>query len=302
VDHADALEAACTALIGVNLPELSTSDPDAGLSGEMINAADCQEVADAIAAVEFRTEPAFCGFEPLLDPDAPALCEGVGTVESILSEDWEDGSLPAGWTVGSHDVADPPDFDTPNWAVVDNLPDGANGDFAAFVPDLIIGDCAADDESGARFLNSPVITVPASAGVPRVSFDHWVATEFGWDGGNVKVSVNGGPWTLVPSTAFEFNPYSAALNPAGAGNTNPLEGEAAFTGTDGGTVEGSWGQSQVDLSGFAGPGDEVQFRFDFGVDGCNGAIGWYVDDVQVYSCSGEAGMKNALYVPIIRRN
>src|SRR5690606_2751011 len=93
VDHADALEAACTALTGVDLPALSTSSTDAGLSGEVIDAADCQEVADAIAAVEFRSEPDFCGFEPLLNPDAPALCEGVGSVEPIFAEDWEGGSL-----------------------------------------------------------------------------------------------------------------------------------------------------------------------------------------------------------------
>ena len=27
-----------------------------------------------------------------------------------------------------------------------------------------------------------------------------------------------------------------------------------------------------------------QIRFDIGVDGCNGAFGWYVDDVNVYQC------------------
>src|SRR5690606_32188448 len=118
VAHADALEAACTGLIGVDLPALSTSSTDAGLSGEVIDVADCQEVSDAIAAVEFRTEPAFCEFEPLLDPNAPPLCEGAGDFESIFSEDWEGGSLPAGWTVGSHDVANPATFDTPNWDVV----------------------------------------------------------------------------------------------------------------------------------------------------------------------------------------
>ena len=68
--------------------------------------------------------------------------------------------------------------------------------------------------------------------------------------------------------------------------TNPMAGEPAFTGSDGGSVSGSWGQSQVNLAGLAGPGDNVKLRFEFGVDGCNGLVGWYVDDVQVYSCQG----------------
>ncbi len=161
IDHADALEASCSALIGVDLPALSTSDPNPGPSGEVISAADCQEVSDAIAAVEFRTPPTQCNFGPLLDPDAPPLCEGLGSAQTFFSEDWEGGSLPAGWDVGTHDVANPPTFDTPDWAVVGNLPAGANGTYAAFVQDLIIGDCAADDESGALYLDSPDIMVPS---------------------------------------------------------------------------------------------------------------------------------------------
>ena len=290
MDHANALAASCTALTGVNLAALSTSMADAGASGEIITAADCAEVDKAILAVEFNTEPAACEFGPLLDPEAPPLCtQANGAIESILTEDWEGGTLPAGWTVGSHDVANVDTFDTPDWAVVDSLPAGALGTYAAFAPDLVIGDCAADDESGAIYLDSPVITVPAGASVPRVAFDHWVATEGGWDGGNVKISVNGGPWTVVPTHAFDFNAYNSSLATAGGGNTNPLAGEAAFTGTDGGELHGSWGQSQVNLGGMAFPGDEVQFRFDFGVDGCNGLTGWYVDDVEVYSCSEEVG-------------
>ena len=44
---------------------------------------------------------------------------------------------------------------------------------------------------------------------------------------------------------------------------------------------GSWGQSQVDLGAYAGAGDTIVLRFDFGTDGCNGQDGWYVDNVRV---------------------
>ncbi len=286
VAHADALEAACATLTGVNLPALSASTISAGLSGEVISAADCTEVAQAIAAVELRTPPTQCNFVPLLDPDAPALCDGLGSVQTIAVEDWEGGSLPAGWNVGTHDVVSPGTFSTPDWAVVNGLPAGANGTYAAFVADLVEGDCVTDVEAGALSLDSPAIALPAGE-VPRVAFDHWVATEAGWDGGNLEVSVNGGAFIQVPGSAYDFNAYNGALSPASAGNDNPLAGEEAFTGADGGSLSGSWGQSQVNLIGLAAPGDTVRLRFDFGVDGCNGLLGWYVDDVHVYSCSDE---------------
>ncbi len=282
VDQADALEASCNDLIGVDLAEISASSTNAGSSGEIISAANCTEVAEISAAVEFRTEPTFCNFQPMLDPNAPALCSAGETVDTIHLQDWESGL--GGWTVGTHDVANPATFDTPDWAVVGNLPAGAptGSTQAAFVADLIIGDCAADDESGALFLDSPVFSIPAGSS-PKLAFDHWVATELGWDGGNLKVSVNGGSYSLVSSSNYTFNPYPQNLN--SSGNTNPLAGQPAFTGTDGGTVEGSWGQSQVNLAGLAGAGDTVQLRYDFGIDGCNGIIGWYVDNVHAYSCS-----------------
>ena len=60
-----------------------------------------------------------------------------------------------------------------------------------------------------------------------------------------------------------------------------MAGEPAFTGADGGSFEGSWGQSQVDLLRLARPGDSIRLRFDFGVDGCTGVEGWFIDHVAV---------------------
>ena len=154
---------------------------------------------------------------------------------------------------------------------------------------MIAGDCDTDIETGVLFLESPDIALPSGSGVPRVAFDHWVATEADWAGGNIKIKVNNGPWILVPSTSYTFNPYNAelVLELGGNTNTNPMAGESAFSGTDDGSVEGSWGQSQIDLSGFAGPGDVIRLRFELGIDGCNGAIGWYVDTVRAVLCVSE---------------
>jgi len=120
-----------------------------------------------------------------------------------------------------------------------------------------------------------------------MAFNHWVATESRWDGGNLKISVNGGAFTLVPQAAYTFNVPNTTLNTAGQGNTNPLAGQRAWTGSDGGSVSGSWGQTQLNLQA-AGvqPGNTIQLRYDMGMDGCSGLFGWYVDDVNVYACEG----------------
>ena len=276
LDHADALETACSALTGINLSTLDDGTP----SGEIITANDCLQVGAIIDAVELRTSPAQCAYEPLLAQDAPEFCEGVGSVGTFYSEDFEAG-LPAGWTVSSHDVANPATFDSPGWSVENNIPAGASGSLAAFAPNLVAGNCADDTEAGVINLDSPTITLPV--GIPHVAFDHWVASEAGWDGGNLKISVNGGPFILVPAAAYSFNAYNSNISVG----DNPMSGQQAFTGTDGGSNGGSWGQSQIDLYGLAVAGDSIQLRFDFGTDGCNGIIGWYIDNVEAYTCSAE---------------
>ena len=231
-------------------------------------------MADVIAAVEFRTEPTFCNFVPLLDPAAPALCAGAA---SFSTQDFE-GGLGA-WTAFRRDVSSPGTFDDRDWTVVGSLPDARPG-MAAFGPDPIVGDCAGDNEHGVLVLESPAIAVPAATD-PWLRFDHWIATEAAWDGGNVKISVNAGAYSVIPAAAYSFNPYNlGALNASG----NPMSGEPAFSGSDGGSVSGSWGQSQIDLTGIAAAGDSVRLRFEMGTDECNGLVGWYVDDVILYDC------------------
>jgi Ca2+-binding RTX toxin-like protein len=131
-------------------------------------------------------------------------------------------------------------------------------------------------------LESPDIVIPEADGATRLTFDHYVATEANFDGGNLKISIDGGPFTLVPAAAFTFNDYNtAALQP-----TNPLAPEPGFSGTDGGVTGGSWGESQVDLSALGVTGGQtIRLRFDFGQDGCAGIDGWYVDDVTVVQCA-----------------
>jgi cysteine-rich repeat protein len=231
---------------------------------------------------------------PLAPAAAAERCQGHGALESSSLTTWE-GGLGA-WSAGTHNVANQGDFDTPDWSVVGSLPDARAGN-AAFVPDLEIGDCAADDESGALNLDSPLIVIPGDALVPRISVDHWFQTESGFDGGNFKISVNGSAFNLIPAEAIEVVPYNATLFPAVQDetifNTNPLADQDAYTGTFDDLPGGAWVQSRINLLGIAAAGDSVRLRLDFGVDGCTftgqepAPVGWYVDEVEFYRCAAE---------------
>ncbi|RKE92318.1 M4 family metallopeptidase [Ichthyenterobacterium magnum] len=280
---ADALEASCNDLIGINLEGLSTTSVASGPSGEVINTADCLQVAKAILAVEMRLDPDACGFTPVLGVSDP-LC-AAATTGRIFYEDWESGT--DGWSF-SQLPTNAATWSSRDWVLDTQLPDSRVGS-AIFAVDPVIGNCNTDLENGIMRLESPIITMPnIVVGTFDLAFDHYVATETDWDGGNIKFSVDGGEWLLVPASAFLVNAYNRSLNTTGEGNNNPMQGEDAFTGFDEGSLLGSWGTSVVNLSALGVVANsEIQFRWEFGTDGCNGRIGWYVDDIVVYNCSAE---------------
>jgi Zn-dependent metalloprotease len=288
-DLADGLEASCAALTGVSFEQVTLGDPqdpdgsDGGVTEpELVEggmtADDCAMLEDVIAETELRTDPATqCAWEPLLKQGAPALSCGTGTTtQTVFSEDFEDGLT--GWT--QDEELGFPQATGIAWEASTDAPERAGG--VAYGPDPVIGTCSggAGDITSRNGLITPSITVPTGSISPRMSFDHYVATEATWDGGNVKASVNGGAFTLVPESAYLFNAPGGELDP-GAG---PMGGEAAWTGTDGGQLDGSWGTTVIDLAKVATPGASVKFRFDMGRDGCNGVDGWYVDNVKVEVC------------------
>jgi hypothetical protein len=308
-DNADALLMACSDLVGVNLRKLvsaaesgtgflgandDTLHPAPELSGERITQADCNEVANAIAAVEMRHDVAQqCGFEAPLDP-APAPMCGNREVVRQLDEDWEAG-LPAGWTIGQQPLTKST-LDTRPWFLRSgDLPKGRAGSAMFQENRTDLGNCSTDDESGVLYMVSPEITVAAD-GPGFLAFEQYFLTEFGYDGGNLMISINGGTfepvpqlaYSVVPAEAFVHNPYNATLNDVIDQNTNPKRGEEAFSGANPLSGDNNWGVSQVDLAAAGvAPGDRIRLRWDFGQDGCNGNDGWYVDRVQVFSCGAE---------------
>jgi Zn-dependent metalloprotease len=299
-DHADALEYSCADLIGQPLNALT-----GGPSAEVISPADCGNVSKAILAVELRTPPP-CAFAPLLSQASLPLCSPAdtsGTPQSIFTEAFE--AEPTGWSAAS--VPSGPLFTERNWSRVGSLPGNRVG-AAFFAPDPDTMCPTPDDpdefdESGVLQLTSPPIVLPADAAFPRATFEHWVATEPGWDGGNLKVSVNGGPWQLIPPSSYTLNGHNALLFSAEQGNTNPLAGQPAWTGNDNGTVNGgTWGRTHVNLAAFARAGDTIRLRWDFGTDVCAGRTGWFVDNVDVFSCTPNIPVVSAADISVTEGN
>ena len=279
VDHADALEQSCTDLVGVPL-----TDPLTGLpSGVSLSTADCIEVQQAMLAVEMRTPPSFCNFQPLLAPNAPPASCGSTPFLADFESDPQ-----ASWTRSNFGVY--AEYQPRDWIWTADVPTGGTGSAIFALDSPIVGNCSpgSDDQSGVMRLDSPVIVLDND--YPLLTFDHSVATEPGYDGGNLSISVNGGPFTLVPGGVFSFNPYNTTLQSA-PGNTNPMAGQPAFSGSDGGSNSSAWGQSQVDLTTYAASLETIRLRLELGVDGCNGVEGWYVDNVRV--CGNCAGAGSA---------
>ncbi len=292
-DHDTALQTSCSDLTGAQLKNLSTNSPTGTNSSEVITAGDCAELAKAMLAVEMSTPP-ICASGPLLSPDPAPICEGS---VAFFSEDWETGE--DGWTktsmgylTGLIDWEDSSKAATRFFHVVSGLPGGRTGS-AAFAVDPKIGELGGGtctpggDYSGSHTLDSPAIIIPPGATAPQLSFDHYIATEAGVDGGQVEISRNGGPYTLLPKSQYVFNPPNVAFNQAApvGNNTGPNPGEDAWTGTNlGGAILGSWGTTVANLASVAQPGDSIKIRFTWSQDGCNGVEGWYIDNVRVFSC------------------
>lgn len=295
--HADALERSCGELIGATLNDV-TGAP----SPEKITAADCAAVSRAILATEMRINPKEkCGYVTVLKAESttPALCPAGEFVFPTFKETWEAGAIPSGWVQTKNITGD---YDSPtfDYSIASELPPPHTGK-ALFARNDGDGTCAAGgDASGSIRIDSPEITVPEDASF--LSFAHFMQSEQGFDGGNLKYSIDGGAFALVPQGAFSYNEHTGVFGdgpllpipdpiglPGNGNNTSPLAGEAAWTGSDQGEATGSWGTTVVKIAELgAAKGQKIKFRWEFGQDGCGGNLGWFVDDTQVFYCSKTA--------------
>ena len=114
--------------------------------------------------------------------------------------------------------------------------------------------------------------IAATSDNPQLKFWHWYQMEgdYGtlWDGGNVKISVEGGPWTVISPVGGYFGVASTA-------NVG-IPGESCYSSTTNGNF---WSQAVFNLP--VTTGQPFQIRWHFGSDPSVTYPGWYIDDVTI---------------------
>jgi hypothetical protein len=195
--------------------------------------------------------------------------------QSIIFFDDFESDPSSRWTI-SRESTNPSTFVPRDWTWFHTLPDDHTGS-AFFAPDPAAPElCSAPapGQTGVLLLESPPITVPGYIEGLHLSFEQWLSLEAGFDGGQLMISVNGGPYTLVTSASEEdFFFYNYYL-----GNS-PRFGQLGWSGE-----LNFWDNVNVDISRYAQPGDTIRLRWDMSTDYCFGTdAGWYVDNVRVYT-------------------
>ncbi|MCK5407298.1 MAG: immune inhibitor A, partial [Candidatus Krumholzibacteria bacterium] len=115
-------------------------------------------------------------------------------------------------------------------------------------------------------LETPALIVPGSGAYAQLTYWQWYYIETNYDGGNVKISTDGGSsWTiLTPDIGYNGT--------ATSGNAG-IPGEACFTGYN----NDEWHKVTMDLTAYRG--QSVMIRWHFGSDSSVQRTGWYIDDV-----------------------
>lgn len=233
-DAANAFKQSCTDLLGTF----------------GISVADCQEVADAIAAVEMASKP------PCTAVAAPALCPAGQTPSNLFFDDMESGTSNTNWSVSSTAehiwFVDTSYASSPIWHL---------WGYDYF------------DINDSRIQMTSSVAIPANA---RMQFNHsWDLEPPNFDGGVVEYSLNNG--TTWNDAAGLFSAGAGYNGTIESGYGNPIAGRTAFIGNGFGYTA-----TQLNLSSLSG--QNARFRFRLGSDSQFDSWGWYIDDVRIYTC------------------
>jgi len=249
-DYADlfnALQQSCTNLVG-----------SAG-----ITAADCVEVADAVAAVEMSTLPPAAP-----NPEAP-VC-GSGLVPADLFADDLENPSSGNWTAQA------------GWYYPQNPNPFFDATYATSGTRNMWGDDQGSKGDYSISMNRS-IAIPAGSSA-FLRFNHAYGFEDdgggGYDGGVLEVSTNNGATYVDAGSLLSDNGYNGPVT-AGFGNPaldSTLAGRQAFIRESSGYIS-----SRATLSSLAG--QSVRFRFHIGTDASNGDYGWFIDDIRMYTCA-----------------
>jgi hypothetical protein len=260
-DLGDALQAACTSLIGAH-----------GITSN-----DCDQVRKAVLATEMDQTPTNAAA-----PEAP-VC-GAGTAPfTLFYDDLESAS--ANWqhsaTIGQTAWYYPM---SPN----DIFGSGA---YATSGDNNIWGyDRPTRTDSNIRMNIS--VALPTNA---YLRFNQAYGFEDGFfggvyytvDGGVVEYSTNNGASWIDAGPLFTDNSgYNGAITDQ---SDNPLGGKSAFVAESNGYIS-----SRLNLASLAG--QSVRFRFRIGTDTGGDDYGWFIDEVHIYRCTPIINGPNKVYL------
>ena len=226
---------------------------------EGIVSADCGEVDEAVLATEMDLTPPVA-------PREAALCPGGGQASAPVFADGLEDPESANWSTS---VASGPNaFYYPQ------------SSYAASGSNHIRGyDLYGVSDSAIEMNDS--VTVPAGGKLHfRHAYGFESSEEVSYDGGVIEYSTDGGAsWHDAGELIVAGEDYTDVLyDEAG----NPLSGRLAFAGDSAG-----YGSTRLDLTSLAG--EQVRFRFRIGTDEALEDYGWFIDDIQIYTCSGGGG-------------
>jgi hypothetical protein len=222
-----------------------------------LSAAERQNVQKALLAVEMNQ--AACGndVEPPVCPVGQTPVYAFNDdMENPASNNWTTGAI-----IGTNHWYSPQIPNSVPYPFFANFSYANSGQYSLWGYDQ-----ANTADYFARMSNDT--TVPAN-GYLRFAHD-WNFSGAN-DGGVVEYSVNGGSWTDA-AALFSHNGYNGTIS------SGPLSGRSGFTYESYGYTT-----SRLNLSSLAG--DDVRFRFRISTNSSGDDYGWFVDDVQIYSCS-----------------
>lgn len=184
----------------------------------------------------------------------------IGQAQESFVENFDGVSspaFPAGWTAT-------PISGGVNFVTSTNGPDTPSNSAFALDP-LTVG--------GGTDLTSP--SMPITSQGATVSFRHRFATEAGWDGGVLEISIGAGAFQdiITAGGTFVQNGYTGILGANGV--NNPLAGRNAWNGDSSGYL------TTIVTLPSAAAGQSIRLRWRFGADDNTAVTGWNVDTIRV---------------------
>jgi len=232
------------------------------LIGTAVSPVDCAELGKALDAVEMAKAPS-CNIELAYCP--------AGTVPNDLFFDDLENPASGNWAISTITGVN-------HWTYPPLLSFPTSG-----IQNFFGADLAAKGDSAIAMTNS--IALPPNS---RLQFNHAYFFDnlsiSNFDGGVIEYSTdNGSTWSDAGSLISAGTFYGGTISNC---CDNPLRGRAAF-------VKDSFDYRATQLNLASLAGQSVRFRFRIGTDIVVSDLGWFIDDIRLYTCvPGSARLVN----------